>query len=235
MSESDANEATPPPDDSAGGEPVQQIRHQQISARVPESVARGVFSTGAIVLVGHNEFIIDFVLRMTRPHQVAARVVMPHAVMPQFIKALQENVSKFEDRFGKPTELPRPPSDHRPNIQEIYDEMKLPDEILCGAYANGVMVGHSASEFSFDFITSFFPRSSVSCRVFLSAPQVPRLLESLEKTFANFQQRVEKLKGQRQSQDPAAPPATPPPRPPNGAADEPLDPPSRDANDPESS
>ncbi len=227
MSESDANEATPPPDDSAANEPVQQVRHKQISALVPESVARGVFSTGAIVLVGHNEFIIDFVLRMTRPHHVAARVVMPHAVMPQFIKALQDNVRKFEERFGKSTELPRPPSDHRPNIQEIYDEMKLPDAILCGAYANGVMVGHSASEFSFDFIASFFPRSSVSSRVFLSAPQVPRLLESLDKTYANFQQRVEKQKRQGQAHDPAPPP--------NTASDEPLDQPPLDADNPESS
>ena len=226
MSDPDANDATPP-DDSARNEPVQQVRHQQISARVPESVARGVFSTGAIVLVGHNEFIIDFVLRMTRPHQVSARVVMPHAVMPQFISALKDNVRKFEDRFGKATELPRPPSDHRPNIQEIYDEMKLPDEILCGAYANGVMVGHSASEFSFDFIANFFPRSSVSCRVFLSAPQVPRLLESLDKTYANFQQRVENQRRQHQSQNPDVSP-----RPSHG---ETSDPPPGDADDPESS
>ena len=167
------------------------MRHQQISARVPESVGRGVFSTGAIVLVGQNEFIVDFVLRMTRPHQLAARVVMPHAVMPQFINALKDNLEKYTNRFGKPTELPRPQADQRPSIQEIYDDMKLPDETLCGAYANGVMVGHSPSEFSFDFIASFFPQSLVSCRVFLSAPQIPRLLESLNRTYDNFRQRVD--------------------------------------------
>ena len=87
---------------------------------------------------------------------------MPHAVMPQFINALRDNLKKFEVRFGPPAELPKPPTDKRPSIQEVYDEMKLPDEIISGAYANGVMVGHSASEFSFDFIASFFPKSAVS-------------------------------------------------------------------------
>ena len=48
-----------------------------------------------------------------------------------------------------------------------------------GVYANGVMIGHGASEFGLDFLTSFFPQSAVSARVFLAAGQVPRLLESL--------------------------------------------------------
>lgn len=207
MTDEQLPDARPPEDE--GGEPVQQVRHQQLSARVPETVGRGVFSTGAIVLVGNSEFVIDFVLRMTRPHQVAARVVMPHGVMPQFINALRDNLKKFEGRFGKPQELPRPPNDQRPNIQEIYDDMKLPDEVLRGAYANGVMVGHSASEFSFDFIASFFPQSVVSCRVFLSAPQVPRLLESMERTFNNFRQRVDR-------QNPPRPPGESEPPPEDG-------------------
>jgi hypothetical protein len=208
----DPGSAGPPEQGPPDGEPdnsIQQVRHQQISALVPESVARGVFSTGAIVLVGGNEFIIDFVLRMTRPHQVIARVVMPHSVMPQFISALRDNLKKYEGRFGSPPELPRPPNDKRPSIQEVYDEMKLPDEVLAGSYANGVMVGHSASEFSFDFIASFFPKSAVSSRVFLSAPQIPRLLESLDKTYANFQQRV--IEQRKQAQNPSPPPVDEPP------------------------
>lgn len=191
VSDDHINDGLPSQNDEGSPDSVQQIRHSQISARVPESVSRGVFSTGAILLVGHTEFVIDFVLRMTRPHQVAARVVLPHAVMPQFINALRDNLDKYESRFGKPPELPRPENDQRSNIREVYDEMKLPDEVLGGAYANGVMVGHSASEFSFDFIASFFPQSSVSKRVFLSAPQVPRLLESLEKTYTNFRKHID--------------------------------------------
>ena len=42
-----------------------------------------------------------------------------------------------------------------------------------GAYANGVLISHSAAEFGFDFIANFYPRPVVNCRVFMSAPQVP--------------------------------------------------------------
>ncbi|GIT31045.1 MAG: hypothetical protein Ct9H300mP1_30910 [Planctomycetaceae bacterium] len=45
--------------------PSQEVQHQQLSARVPDHVAQGVFSTGAVVLNGHHEFIPDFLLRMT--------------------------------------------------------------------------------------------------------------------------------------------------------------------------
>ena len=89
-----------------------------------------------------------------------------------------------------------------PTPQEIYDDLKLPDEILSGSYANGVMIGHSAAEFNMDFLTNFFPNSAVSSRVFMSAAQVPRLLESLSGTFSQFQQRVQQQQ-QTGQQNPA--------------------------------
>ena len=68
------HEGSPPPGDPPPHS--QEVRHSQVSALVPKGVARGVFSTGAVVLQGQHEFIIDFLLRMTMPHQVAARIVM---------------------------------------------------------------------------------------------------------------------------------------------------------------
>lgn len=71
------------------------------------------------------------------------------------------------------------------------------------------MIGHSGAEFSFDFLTNFFPHSAVSSRVFLSAAQVPRLLESLQGTYQQFQQRVKQQmeeQQRRQSQNPPPPP-----------------------------
>jgi hypothetical protein len=164
-------------------------------------VGRGVFSTGAIVMSGQAEFVLDFVQRMGRPHQVAARVVMPHGVLPRFIAALEENLKRYEDRFGPPPKMPKPdPNARRPSIQEIYDDLKLPDDVLSGSYCNSVMIGHSMSEFSFDFITNFFPQSAVSRRVFLSAAQVPPMLDSLRNTWKQVQQRV--VDQQKQQQKP---------------------------------
>jgi hypothetical protein len=185
----------------------QQVQMQHVTARVPESVSRGAFSTGVIIMTGGSEFILDFVQNIGGPPLVASRVVMPHGALPQFADALKKNLGMYTDRFGQPPELPKPPQPAKPQTaQELYDELKLPDSLLSGAYANGVMIGHTASEFKLDFLTNLFPHSAVSARVYLSAPQVPRLLESLTSTCQQFQERVRQ---QQQAQRPQTPPPPP--------------------------
>ncbi len=93
----------------------------------------------------------------------------------------------------------------RQNPQEVYDDLKLRDEILSGAYANAVMIGHGPYEFSFDFITNFYPQSAVSCRVYLASGHIFRLLESLR---ASWEQLKPRLSQGNQ------PPNQPPPQPP---------------------
>jgi hypothetical protein len=187
--------------DPEGGH-SEQVRMQHVTARVPDQVGQGAFSTGVIVMTGPTEFILDFIQNIGGPPQVVARIVMPHGTLPQFADAIRKNLQIYSQRFGPPPNLPKPNPPAKPQTaQEVYDELKLPDHLLSGAYANGVMVGHTASEFKLDFLTNLFPHSAVSARVFLSAPQVPRLLESLGSTFQQFQQRVAQ---QKQRQD--APP-----------------------------
>src|SRR5207302_4392851 len=160
----DDSSRQPPPDPGAF---TQEVQHQQISARVPERVARGVFSTGAMIFQGPHEFVVDFVLRMAQPHQIVARVVLPLSIMPSVIGALRENLGNYTSKFGPPPALPAPPTQPTPPpIEEIYSQLKLADEMLSGFYANAVMIAHSSAEFYFDFITNFYPRSAVSCRVY---------------------------------------------------------------------
>jgi len=243
---------------SSDDRPDPADRAPQLRARVPDHVATGVFSTGAIVVTGPTEFIIDFLQTIGRPHRVAARVIIPHPVMPQFIEALGKNLAIYTDRFGPPPHppgfsgpataagatgvpqvLPEPtphqssqpaqppqspqtgpagqppiksggnfgsafgstdvfpgstmptpgpgsasgrekenmtPGDEsgeqqpaavpvpvrRPTPQEIYDDLKIPDAVLSGAYANGVMIGHGASEFGLDFLYQFL--SAIGCQ-----------------------------------------------------------------------
>jgi hypothetical protein len=199
-------DAPGPPEE---GPRCEEIQHSQISAVVPERVARGVFSTGAVIVQGPHEFILDFLLRMSQPQQVAARVVLAPGVVGQFIIALTENLRSYEGKHGPPT-VPNAPgawgqtqAAGGPSVsaQELYEQLKLQDDVLSGNYANAVMIGHTPSEFCFDFITTFFPRSAVSCRVFMSAPGVPRLLESLKHSFDKYQKKL-------------SPPRTNPPAPP---------------------
>ena len=176
---------------------------QHVSARVPEHVSRGVFSTGVLVMTGPNEFVLDFIQNLGGPAQVAARIVMPAVTVGQFIQALETNLDLYTKRFGEPPEMPRPPKPaKKPSVQQIYDDLKVPDEVMIGSYANGVMIGHGAAEFKFDFLANLVPQPAVSNRVFLAAPQVPRLLESLKKTHEQWVQRVREQ--QERSQEPPA-------------------------------
>jgi hypothetical protein len=174
-----------------GGEHLQQeFQFSPVSARVPERVARGVFSTGAIVLQGPDEFVIDFILKLGHPSQIVARIVLPTQVVPRFIGALEENLRIYTENFGGVPQMPTPKEQagERPpdSIEELYEQLKLPDEMLAGCYANAVMIGHAPAEFCFDFITNIYPRSVVAARVFLSAPQVPALHDVLVRTWKKF-------------------------------------------------
>ena len=87
------------------------------------------------------------------------------------------------------------------SAQELYEQLKIKDTDLCGVYANAVMIGHTATEFLFDFITTFFPRSVVSARVYMAAPNVPRLLESLTHSFDQFQRKMQQPPPQKPLDD----------------------------------
>src|SRR5258706_2810051 len=174
----DSGGAGPRPE-GGSGHFNQRIEHSPVTARVPERIARGVFSTGVIIIDGPYEFVLDFVMGLAQPRQVVARVILTPVVVEQFIHAIRDNVSKYEARFGKIADIPRPPTPPRPpTIQEIYDDLKMTDDTLAGAYANAVMMAHGTSEFTFDFITRFFPTAAVAARVFLAAPPVPKLMET---------------------------------------------------------
>src|SRR5438046_1928053 len=110
----------PPNDPSAF---TQEIQYSQVTARVPEKVARGSFSTGALVIQGPHEFVIDFVLNMVQPHQIVSRVVLPPSIMPSFLAALRENLNNYTQRFGPPPTLPTPPPPPTPpSIEDIYKQ-----------------------------------------------------------------------------------------------------------------
>ncbi|QDU39309.1 hypothetical protein Mal4_36480 [Maioricimonas rarisocia] len=86
---------------------------------------------------------------------------------------------------GGSSEGAREGQDPPPSIDVIYDELKLPDELLCGRYSNAVLIRHSSTEFCFDFISNVYPRSAVAARIFMAAGQVQPLLRSLRQALSD--------------------------------------------------
>ncbi|HUU22447.1 MAG TPA: DUF3467 domain-containing protein [Phycisphaerae bacterium] len=169
---------------------TERVPHAPISARVPDHVAAGIFCTGVMALEGQDEFVLDFVQGMGRPPRVGARIVLSPRVMGLLVDALRQNVSKYEKAFGPAKPIPKPKNEPpRRSIPEIYEDLKLPDEMFSGTYATTVMISHTPAEFLFDFITRFFPTAAVSARVFMAASQVPRVLETLSRSLDNHRRR----------------------------------------------
>ncbi len=198
---------TLPPDDFSNpeppdNEPPADMHHQQFqvpgaTARMPPDVGNGQFSTGAIVMTVQHAFVMDFLQQMSVPATVVSRVVLPHAVMPQFVKALEANIKMYEDKFGSIPAMPKPPQPPRkPSIQEIYENLKLPDNEMPGHYADGVVIRHSPAEFCFDFITHFYPHAAVARRLFVAAPHVPQILKTMTANLNRFLEQRNQQGGQ---------------------------------------
>ena len=74
----------------------------QINIELPEEIAEGEYCNFAIIAHSHEEFVIDFV-RYTPgvpKAKVKSRVILSPAHAKRLIKALTENVKKFEAEFG---------------------------------------------------------------------------------------------------------------------------------------
>lgn len=186
----------PDPDSSSPqdeGARIEKISHSAVAARVPEKVGRGIFCTGQVILDSPKEFVVDFLQGITRPYQVVSRVVMTPKTVAELTDAVKKNLDLYTQRFGPPAAVPTPSSERRPTVAEIYENFRLPEDLLSGVYSNSVMIGHSATEFFLDFITGFYPTSAVAARIFLPAPQLPRfhkaLVSSLEQHRARFGQK----------------------------------------------
>ncbi len=187
---SDTPSPSQPGSNPPSEEPV-RVANNPTSARVPERLSRGSTATDFLAFFGPNEFVIDFLQLLSKPHLVA-RVVMAPVVVEQFVNVLKENMARFTAQFGPPPAMPKAaPSDAKPKPpQEIYDDLKIPDDVLSGVYANTVLVGHTPAEFGIDFITSFIPHAAVSARVYISAPRMPRLIETLSGLMAQYKKQL---------------------------------------------
>jgi len=85
----------------------------QLNIEISEEVAEGTYANLAIITHSHAEFIIDFVNIMpgTPKSKVKSRIILTPQHAKRFMKALAENVQKFEASQGP--------------IKDV-DEMQLP-------------------------------------------------------------------------------------------------------------
>ena len=82
--------------------PDQPTQPNQLNIEISEEVSEGVYANLAIITHSHAEFVIDFVNVMpgTPKSKVKARMILTPTHAKRFIKAMIDNVKKFETVNG---------------------------------------------------------------------------------------------------------------------------------------
>ena len=82
----------------------------QLNIELSEEIAEGIYSNLAIITHSQSEFVIDFVKMMpgVPKAKVKARILLTPQHAKRLMKALKDNISKFESVNGqsKHTEMP---------------------------------------------------------------------------------------------------------------------------------
>lgn len=66
-------------------------------------------------------------------------------------------------------------------------QVKISDEILKGAYANMVQVGHTSEEFVLDFMNLVPPAGSVVSRIIVSPSHYKRLVGAMQENLKRYE------------------------------------------------
>ncbi|MDF2192253.1 DUF3467 domain-containing protein [Paraflavitalea sp. CAU 1676] len=85
----------------------QSQQPNQLNIEISEEIAEGMYANLAIITHSHAEFVIDFVNVMpgTPKSRVKSRIILTPQHAKRFMKALTENVNRFESLNGKIQDL----------------------------------------------------------------------------------------------------------------------------------
>lgn len=84
-----------------------QQPNNQLNIEISEEVAEGEYANLAIITHSHAEFVVDFVNVMpgTPKSKVKSRIIFTPQHVKRFMKALTENINRFEAANGKIQDL----------------------------------------------------------------------------------------------------------------------------------
>ncbi|PQB04815.1 DUF3467 domain-containing protein [Aureitalea marina] len=86
-------------------------KQAQINIELDESMAQGTYSNLAIINHSQSEFVVDFVAIMpgVPKSKVKSRIILTPQHAKRFLKALHDNVGRFEQTHGEIKDYQQPP------------------------------------------------------------------------------------------------------------------------------
>ncbi len=79
---------------------------QEIQIQMPPEIQGGVYANNMVVAHTQEEFVLDFIMATPPVGTVNARVVVSPSHARRIAAALVDNVTKYEERFGKIKDVP---------------------------------------------------------------------------------------------------------------------------------
>ena len=103
---------------------TEQKKKDGLNIELSEEVAEGSYSNLAIINHSASEFVLDFirVLPGMAKAKVKSRVIMSPMHVKTLMFALQDNINKFENKFGEIKVIKKEGSNE--------PQFKLPDDVL---------------------------------------------------------------------------------------------------------
>ena len=88
----------------------QETQKKKVQIKVPEDVARGAYANAMAVFHTREEFVIDFLNVFPPSGTATARVITSPGHVKRIVRALQENLRRYEERYGHVEEALPPTS-----------------------------------------------------------------------------------------------------------------------------
>ncbi len=161
--------------------------------QIDPATGQGAYATGLVVIHTRDEFLLDFIAGFATPPQVVGRVIATPVFLKRMLKALLDNIGRYEQTFGV---IPAQPANTRAKagqVNELYAKLQVMDELLGGAYANSMSVMHTHDEFIMDFLTTFPPAPKVTSRVVVSPTHLRRIISVVGDNLSQYEDRYGKI------------------------------------------
>ncbi|MEX0968274.1 MAG: DUF3467 domain-containing protein [Bacteroidia bacterium] len=90
-------------EDSKPKQQPQQQKGNQLDIELSEEVSEGIYSNLAIITHSNTEFIVDFIRVMpgVPRAKVKSRILLTPVHAKRLLKAMSDNISKYENSHGK--------------------------------------------------------------------------------------------------------------------------------------
>ena len=89
---------------------MEETNSNQLNIELSEEIAEGIYSNLAIITHSNSEFVLDFIKLMpgVPKARVKSRIILTPQHAKRLMKALKDNISKFESAHGaiKDTDMP---------------------------------------------------------------------------------------------------------------------------------